>query len=146
MLNNPDDYTKARNELTRICEAFGADVPEVGSEGKALALIDSGALVYDDAARKVEYKLKAPIDIGGGKTIDVVSFGDPTQKDLEEIHRGIRVISRSGETQLDLDSSDVMTGRIIARLGGVNTGLVDRMAGRDTRALSEVFALLGFFG
>ena len=146
MLENPDDYAKARAELTSICSAFGTDVPPIGSEGKALALIDSGNLVYDPATEKIEYKLKVKLDIGGGKTIDAVSFGDATQKDLEEIHRDIRVISRAGETEISLGDTDVMTARIIARLGKINTGLVDRMAGRDVRALSEVFSILGFFG
>ena len=146
MLTNPEDYTKARNELARICSAFGVEAPPIGSEGRPLSLIDEGRLVYDDKADKVEYRLASPLDVKAGNSIKSIAFGDPTQKDLEAIHKNIRVVSRSGETEIDLGDMDIMTGRIICQLGGVNSALVDRLKGRDTKSMQEIFTLLGFFG
>ncbi len=148
MLTNPDDYTKARNELARICSAFGVDLPEIGAEGRTLSLIDEGRLLYDEKTEKVEYKLACPLDAKGGNDIKAISFGDPTQKDLEYIHRDIRVITRNGgrETEIGLGDTDLMLGRVITQLGGINTGLVDRLKRRDLSAMQEVCSLLGFFG
>lgn len=146
MLNDPDDYTKARNHLAEICSAFGVATPEVGAEGIALQLIDEGRLVYDPAREAVEYKLAVPIEVKGSASISAVSFTDPTQADLEMIHKDIRVERRGDSVIIDLGDMDTMTGRIIARLGKINTGLVDRIKHRDTATLSEVFTVLGFFG
>jgi len=146
----PEQLTIARNKLTDLCAAFGADSPSVDSEGKALFLIADDRLKYDAEAEKATYLFSKPIVLKNGEAFDEVSFREPTQADLEFAHKGLKVSYESGVGSLDRGDLDLMFARMLIKIGSspkypaIPSTIIDRLPLREVSALQEVFKLLGF--
>jgi len=130
----------ARLALMELAEAFGAD------EAGALALLPvamDGRLYLDGG--KAVYRLARPVELANGAALDVLTIREPVAADYVSYSKGMSVTVKDGATEIDSVMMTRRTMRAVSALADQPIGVIDRLAVRDIRTLTEVCDALGFF-
>jgi hypothetical protein len=136
------DQEEAARILRDIYNSFGLEALERPEASALWPLIIDGRLLFDASKDLVEYRLEKSIELKNGEKQEVITFREASGSELEYIRKDILV---GGDERVSLGSFVSMTLRILVKISGLATGIVDRVKARDIDALRNVFLELGFF-
>lgn len=96
---------------------------------RILSLIEKDRLMFDEEREEFTLRLRKPIELENGKTIEELIIKDPTAEQLQKADKN--------------DGGFALTLRTIGFVSGQPIGVINRMKSRDLTAAS---AVLSFFG
>lgn len=96
---------------------------------RILSLIEKDRLIFDEEREEFTLRLRKPIELENGKTIEELLIKDPTAEQLQKADKS--------------DGGFALTLRTIGFVSGQPIGIINRMRSRDLTAASSV---LSFFG
>lgn len=119
---------QAEVELQAIESALDTKIDDDNRE-RVLSLIEKDRLMFDEEAESFTMRLRKPIELDNGKTIEELTIKDPTAEQLQKADKN--------------DGGFALTLRTIGFVSGQPIGVINRMKSRDLTAAS---AVLSFFG
>ncbi len=119
----------AEAEIEGWCKHFDVTLDPASREVIARAL-GAGRLSLDEGKEEFTYRLRKPVELENGKTLESLTVHEPTTGQSRDAEKG-------GGSDLTI------TLKLMSYITGQPVGVLDRVGNKDARVLSTLFLFFG---
>jgi hypothetical protein len=133
----------AQKQLRELEEEFSEAVENKSHRDAIIDAIRLGLIDFDPEQATITYRLKRPIELQNGETLESITLKEAPIEQLKQIDRG-QMIKVDSTQQMEVDASVAWEKLIktVSIVGGIPRGVVERIKRRDAIVLQ---ALSAFF-
>ena len=117
----------AEKEVQDWCDQLGSE-PDLGTIDNIVRAVMAGRASFHSEKEEFSYKLRRPLSLDNGESVDSITFGEPNARQLGDANK----------TKNEVDQGL----RLLSSVSGMALGVLERMKQRDIITTGE---LISFF-